>query len=65
MLSQEVPDYSMLITSVIVMGIIYVIGIIGTYVYNRLMINISQGILNKIRSQMFEHMQKMCIRDRY
>ena len=61
MLSQEVPDYSMLITSVIVMGIIYVIGIIGTYVYNRLMINISQGILNKIRSQMFEHMQSLPI----
>ncbi len=61
MISQEVPDYSMLITSVIVMGIIYVIGIIGTYVYNRLMINISQGILNKIRSQMFEHMQSLPI----
>ena len=43
------------------MGIIYVIGIIGTYVYNRLMINISQGILNKIRSQMFEHMQSLPI----
>ena len=40
MLSQEVPDFNMLITAVIVMGIIYVIGIIGTYVYNSLMINI-------------------------
>lgn len=61
MLSQEVPDFNMLITAVIVMGIIYVIGIIGTYVYNRLMINISQGILNKIRSQIFEHMQSLPI----
>ena len=55
------PDYSSLLTAVIVMGVIYVVGIIATYIYNRLMINISQGILNKIRLQMFEHMQTLPI----
>ena len=55
------PDYSSLLTAVIVMGVIYVVGIAATYIYNRLMINISQGILNKIRLQMFEHMQTLPI----
>ena len=55
------PDYSSLLTAVIVMGVIYVVGIVATYIYNRLMINISQGILNKIRLQMFEHMQTLPI----
>ena len=55
------PNYTSLITAVIIMGIIYVVGIIATYIYDRLMINISQGILNKIRLQMFEHMQTLPI----
>ncbi len=44
------------------MGVVYLIGVISTYVYNRLMINISQGVLNTIRKEMFEHMQTLPIR---
>lgn len=56
------PDYSSLFLAVVIMGIIYVTGIISTYIYNRLMINISQGILHKIRTEMFEHMQTLPIK---
>lgn len=55
------PDYSSLLRAIIAMGGIYVVGILCTYLYNRLMINISQGVLNKIRTEMFEHMQTLPI----
>ena len=56
------PDYTALLNVIIMMAGIYLAGVICTYVYNRLMINISQGVLNKIRKQMFSHMQKLPIR---
>ncbi len=61
LLSSQNPDYTELLNVIIMMGGIYLVGVIATYVYNRLMINISQGILNKIRTQMFNHMQKLPI----
>jgi len=43
------------------MAIIYLIGIIATFTYNRIMIYVSQGILKQIRDDMFNHMQKLPI----
>ena len=62
LLGNENPDFSSLLQAIFSMGLIYILGVIATYVYNRLMINISQGILNKIRTEMFEHMQTLPIR---
>ena len=56
------PDYSSLLNAVIAMGFIYLVGVISTYLYNRLMINISQGVLHNIRKEMFEHMQTLPIK---
>ena len=61
LMNSNSPDLSILVKSIIVMGIIYIIGICATYIYNRLMINISQGILKRIRQEMFEHMQSLKI----
>ena len=62
LLGNQSPDYSGLLNVIMVMAVIYLVGVICTYTYNRLMINISQGVLNKIRKQMFNHMQKLPIR---
>ena len=62
LLGSQSPDYSGLLNVIMVMAVIYLVGVICTYTYNRLMINISQGVLNKIRKQMFNHMQKLPIR---
>lgn len=62
LINSQNPDFSSLLNVILIMGCIYLIGIIGTYVYNRLMINISQGVLKQVRSEMFEHMQKLPIR---
>ena len=61
LLGSQNPNYSSLFNAVLLMGGIYLVGIICTYIYNRLMINISQGILNRIRKEMFEHMQTLKI----
>mgnify|MGYP005756680127 FL=1 len=62
LLGSQSPNYSNLLNVIMIMAGIYLIGVICTFTYNRLMVNISQGVLNKIRTQMFNHMQKLPIR---
>ncbi len=62
LIGSQNPDYTALLNVIMVMAVIYLVGVIATYIYNRLMINISQGVLNEIRSEMFNHMQKLPIR---
>ena len=62
LLGSNAPDYTGLLNVIMIMALIYLLGVICTYIYNRLMINISQGVLNKIRKEMFNHMQKLPIR---
>lgn len=62
LIGKENPDFSNLYLAVFKMGIVYIIGITATYLYNRLMINVSQGVLRQIRSDMFNHMQTLPIR---
>lgn len=61
LIGNQNPNYAPLLQAILMMGLIYLIGIIGTFVYNRLMINITHGTLRKIRKEMFEHMQKLPI----
>ena len=62
LLGNKSPDYSALLNVIMIMAVIYLVGVVCTFTYNRLMVNISQGVLNKIRTQMFNHMQKLPIR---
>ena len=60
--SQETPDFSSLLRAVILMGCLYYACVIATYVYSRLMVNIGQGVLKRVRDEMFAHMQRLPIR---
>ncbi len=62
LLGSQSPDYTRLLNVIMIMAVIYLVGVVCTFTYNRLMVNISQGVLNKIRKQMFNHMQKLPIR---
>ena len=62
LLGSQSPDYTRLLNVIMMMAVIYLVGVVCTFTYNRLMVNISQGVLNKIRTQMFNHMQKLPIR---
>lgn len=44
-----------------VMAIIYIVGILSTFVYNRIIAKLSQGVLRNIRNEMFVGMQKLPI----
>ena len=62
LLLEASPVFSGLARAIFVMVGIYVIGIIATYTYNRLMVVVAQGVLKTIRDDMFEHMQTLPIR---
>lgn len=62
MLTQAVPDFSGLLGAIITMAGIYLIGVIATFVYNRIMIMISESTIMTIRDDMFEHMQTLPIK---
>lgn len=61
LLAQSNPDYEPLFHAVIFVGMFYYIGVICTYIYNRLMANIGQGVLKRIRDELFSKMQKLSI----
>ena len=56
------PVFTGLLKAICVMGIVYAVGILATLFYNRTMVSIAQGVLKKIRDDMFTHMQKLPIK---
>ena len=62
LIGQQNPDFGPLVQMVIVFAVIYCFGVVCTYVYNRLMVNIGQGVLKRVRDEMFTHMQTLPIR---
>ena len=62
LLLEAVPDFSGLARLILIMAGIYLIGVIATLFYNRVMVVIAQGVLKEIRDEMFEKMQKLPIK---
>lgn len=62
LIGQTAPDFAPLTRVLLMMVCIYALGMSSTYLYNRLMINISQGVLRQVRDEMFEHMQTLPIK---
>ena len=44
------------------MAVIYLVGIVSGFAYNRIMVTISQGVQKSIRDEMFENMQYLPIK---
>ena len=62
LLLEAVPNFSGLIKVIVLMGGIYLVGVLAAYFYSRTMVVIAQGILKKIRDEMFSHMQTLPIK---
>ena len=62
LVGQTNPDFTGMITAILVMAGIYLAGVVSTFLYTRLMAVISQGILKKVRDQMFSKMQALPVR---
>ena len=59
---QENPDFTTLAQVIGMMAFLYLTGAFFTYVFNRTMVTVAQGILKDIRDEMFEHMETLPIR---
>lgn len=62
LIGQQSPDFANLYRALAVLGCIFLMGVISTFTYTRLMVYIGQGVLKKVRDDMFEHMQTLPIR---
>lgn len=59
LLGMESPVYDALWNALTVLALIYIAGILSTFIYKRLMIVISQNIMKKVRDDLFTRMQKL------
>ncbi|MEO2240043.1 ABC transporter ATP-binding protein [Dorea sp. YH-dor226] len=56
------PDFSPLAHAIVKVAAFYAIGVLATYSYNRIMVNVTQGTLRNLRNELFAHMEKLPIR---
>ena len=55
-------DVTNIIKYLVIIGAIYVCGAVAQYIYQRVMLNISQGTLNLLRKDLFDHLQSLPIK---
>ncbi len=53
------PAYGSLAQALVRLGCILLVGVVCSYTYNRLMINVSQGTMLRLRKRIFERMEKL------
>lgn len=62
LLGSDAPVFTGLVKALTAIGMIYLIGVLSTLLYSRVMVTVAQGTLKKIRDDMFEKMQRLPIR---
>lgn len=55
-------EFSLLVTWIVAVACVYVVGVVSTFSYNRLMMFIAQGTLKRMRDDMFVNMQYLPLR---
>ena len=59
---QAQPDFSPLAQALMTLGAVLLVGAICSYLHSRLMINVSQGTMKRLRNDLFSHMEKLPIK---
>ncbi len=62
MLTTDAPDFHPLAMAIMRVAGFYAIGVAAAYVYNRIMINVTQGVLRNLRNDLFSHMETLPIK---
>lgn len=62
MIGMESPDFGPLAHALLSLALVYLVGLLCSYGYNRIMAVISQGTLKKIRIQLFSKMESLPIK---
>ena len=60
--SQSNPDFRPLGMAIMKLALFFIAGALMTYTYNRIMVNVSQGTMKKIRIDVFTHMESLPIK---
>ncbi len=55
-------DFSPLLAAIMKMALIYVVGVVSSYVYQRIMVTVGQGTLKNLRVDLFNHMESLPIK---
>ena len=55
------PEYYSLSQALFKLGLVLLVGVACSYLYNRLMINVSQGTMLRLRKRIFERMERLPI----
>jgi ATP-binding cassette subfamily B protein len=61
-MKQENPSFTPLAKALMSMAVVYYIGVLVTWGYSRIMVEVSQGTLRRIRNDIFEHMETLPIK---
>ena len=61
LIGRENPDFGPFLSMIFFLIGMYLIGMIANYINARIMMNLSTGTLNKIRKNLFDHMQSLPI----
>ena len=61
MTKQANPDFAPLAGALLKVGCIYLIGILAAWLNARIMVNVTQGTLRNLRTQLFTHMESLPI----
>lgn len=56
------PDFGPLLQILLTMMCVFLMGVLSTFAYNRILVNVGQGTLRNIRDDLFAHMEKLPIR---
>ena len=62
LLGTDNPDFSGLAQAISRVACFYAVGVVSSYLYNRIMINVSQGTMRGIRTDMFNKMESLPIK---
>ncbi len=62
LLGTDNPDFSGLAQAIFRVACFYAVGVVSSYLYNRIMINVSQGTMRGIRTDMFNKMESLPIK---
>ena len=56
------PNFTPLAHAIAKVAAFYALGVLATFGYNRLMVNVTQGTLRNLRNDLFSHMEKLPIK---
>lgn len=56
------PNFTPLAYAIAKVAAFYALGVLATFGYNRLMVNVTQGTLRNLRNDLFSHMEKLPIK---